>query len=426
MASTGFRARATRLLELTNAANVCVRFRRHAKIAFDSIFKSELTFFSVHEFANRPNDAREMLRIFGPQIQSIGITTERFGPSDGETLKLINNHTASTLKKLHLNHFYFHEDAKPFIHLLFARVQELTLENCHFNNSLQSLITVCDNLTILKLNKNQKWCIDHQFAHLREVKFRSAGYDAATLKRFFLLNPTIQTLEIGDWCTWDVLSSIGRNLPHLVELDIFAKTDRFVDCVFYLGLLKSLKVLKIRFALSEPKVISYLAKAFTKQKMSIEVLRIVGGKMDLDARKSLTIKSIKTLELREVSDITNMDLTELAKRLPDLEVLRLACSKVKINPKGINKILLHAPKLRYLLLISLQRICIIKNDDYQEMLRTVQSRPEEIPLQIAFNFRLSVNVPKEIQTKNRKWLRFGFYPNITTISIEKPNFREVP
>lgn len=127
--------------------------------------------------------------------------------------------------------------------------------------------------------------------------------------------------------------------------------------------------------------ITPLLKALVENKVAIEELQLIAGYLDNEAIKCIVqMKQIKKLKLnRNKGALSDDDLIQLAKELPNLTVLHLKEPPIDVTSTVLKQMLTHAHKLSLLYLESIYTVSI-DVDDYKAMLKTVKSRPEKIKL----------------------------------------------
>lgn len=396
--------------DLTNAADVCVRFKQRAKEAFSVKYKKVSLYF--HEFMEEPNE--ELLCIFGPMIQSLWIEREFGELYDDIVLKWIEEKTTSELKVLKLSKFTI--DGKIDIHSTLANLEKLELDRCNLvsyyyvNKPLLAACIELKTLQIKQTNYRDFKCINQQFPKLEEISLvDSSALNDADLIGFVTLNPTLKKLVIENnhnVKSVEIIRVISQHLRNLVELGIdqcFDKVDKFQRYVLSLSQLNSLETLKINF---NSMSIAPLMEGLATNCVPIENLMLKNGRIDTEAIESMSqLKQMKTLVLNDIDGLSDERFIGLAMTLPQLQKLNLD----GLTAKGISSIALKEmlPYAIKLSLLSFAKECdfLIDVDDYEAILKTVQSRPEKVHLLVKIKgYGGIVDVPEEILAGNREWL----------------------
>lgn len=401
------------LVDLTNAAEVCVRFNEHAKIAFKAKF-TELEITRA-DFSRRI--AKAVLRNFGKLIRSLKVESMALGP-DHEALTLIHLHTSTALTELHLVDFKccMNINLPNAVYALMSQVKQLTLEYCRFHNKLEALLAACNQLSALRI-VGSRWnenAINRRFEQLKEAQFaNNFMLTDFELNEFIELNPTLENLTITE--NYELLSSntiqsISKNLPHLVKLDFEQPSldeddSNFLKNADTLGQLNSLK--SLTFHLNYCDSALPLMRALANGNVPIEHLKLLGGSIHNDSVKFMSqLKKMNIFELNDVDGLTNEMLVELAMEWPEIESFRFVTDIFhNITIAGLKKCVKHAKKLANLTLDGELDSCTIEVIDYEELLEMVKNRPEQVQLTIKIiDAGGVVNVPVSILNENREWL----------------------
>lgn len=309
------------LMDLTKMANVCVRFRHHAKIAFNSIFNGEVKIDYKSEFNKRPEVFESMLRAFGSLINSIEIRLHVVDDDPKKIIQLIHKHIRFNLKKLSLMSYVFNESERHHLDLIFANLKALILYDCFFDKSGKGL-PYCGKLKYLELEATEVNIVQI-FPRLKEVRLLGNQHiDCKSISEFFALNPTIRKLNYKEReIDSEVIGAIGNHLLKLEELEIKISTVIDSDAFSSWNRLRSLKALKIQFKRGS---IGWLMKILSELEIPIESLEIDGGKMDDEAISCLCkIKQIKNLALIRIEHLKNEHFIKFDKELPQLKTLHL-------------------------------------------------------------------------------------------------------
>lgn len=398
-----------KLLDLSVAADVCVRFQFHALQAFKLKYKHAINRAHVAEFKNRPEKFEDMLRNFGSLIHSLAIDQKTLKIDAIDQLKLIGKY-APALKHLTLFNFGVDEyvnDLRP----LFSKLETLSLSSCGFTDGAEELLTPCAELKHLSMD-DFDWdnvCIDHAFPKLEEVHMNGCStVDDAEFKKFIQLNPTLKKLSISgnsELKSASIFQAIGQYSKNLVELEIDQENFErklFQKCALSLGRLGSLKKLTLNnIGLSATPLLKKLAV----KAVPLEHLSLKKGSIDSDAIKSMSeLLKLNHIELENIKNLTDDHVNELAK-LPQLRAVHLEGSTAEdITTVGLRNMLNHAKVLSHLVLKRATNIQIGMND-YSAMLKSVQDRPQKIKLEIEITGDGDkIDVPDEVLSVNREWL----------------------
>lgn len=207
---------------------------------------------------------------------------------------------------------------------------------------------------------------------------------------------------------------IGKHLIYLIELEFdeclssINKDDQ--EDVQFLSSLKSLKVLKLNFYWFS---VTPLMESLAANNIPIVHLVLRKGSVDIKAIKGISkLKQIKILEMTKTSNMTDDYLIELAKELPQLIELHLEITilwKFNLSTTGITKAISHANSLSFLKL-KIANTIKIELDDYNDMLKSVMTRPERTKLVIDIASKaIEDNVPRSILHQNCDRLTINLY-----------------
>lgn len=390
--------------DLTNAANVCVRFNELAKTVFSDKFKQ----LNLNECSHE--EAKNSLMTFGSLAESIDYkskyATVPEGGYDGEILNMIAQYCNLVLKKLTINAFNFNGELPNDVtfDVALSKLEILSLNNCHLQKSLKKLVSACGELKVLYIHGCLQRAADesdqcfpqfNEFNQLEEL-YLSNAYRLTNqfLCRIIASNSTIKKLSIVGQLDYllpsnpsKIFDIIAQKLPHLLEFDFRIKplkprfTEGFSELMRCLGCLKSLKVLKLDlipyglyYGCSVKKLSSILIE---NDGITLEHLELINARIDTKAVEDIEImKQLKVLSLFEIIGLTDEHLIQLAKGLGStLEALHLHGSTTyNLTTNGLKNMLPLAKKLSLLTLKP--TTMTIDVDDYKTMLATVQERPE--------------------------------------------------
>lgn len=408
------------LVDLTNAANVCVRFNLQARTVFSTKYQRlDLIEYAIEK-------AKNIIQTFGSLAHSIDIkafpesVTDYgdgniiFDPKDySEILSMIDSCCTPVLRELKLIEYDF-EDTHYNEKLhgsAFNTLEKLIFQNCQLTSNVKSLLALCHELKSLEFNKccwsYEDVCV-LKYEKLEELRLvKKTEFDDRTLKRFVILNPNLKKLsfvELGerDISVSKTLQSIAENLPNLLELEFEQCTysNDFAKSLRHFPKLTSLKVLKMDLTTI---TVKQLCDVLTSNDTPIEYLRLNFGKIDKHAIESISqMKKLKILKFYG-TDCTDDDLMELAKGLGhQLEELGLLWSTAqKVTTIGLKKLLPFAKKLSHFNINS--DTITIDLDDYKAMLDVIKKRPEKRSLLLELSGQTShvhVHVPKTMLLEN--------------------------
>lgn len=420
------------LIDLTNAAGVCVRFKEHAEIAFKAKHsKLEIT---NAVFSRRV--AKAVLQNFGKLIRSLNVESMMLGP-DHEAFTLMHQHTGTALTEFQLSDFDFRmkNNLQNAVFSLLSKVKLLTLYECEFHGKLKDMLAICNQLNTLRMiggNWNGN-AINSHFPQLKEAEFTEnmGTLNDARFNQFTELNPQLEKLTIGDNgdFTSKSIHSIGMNLLHLIELEIdeeFSDDSNFHKHSETLARLNSLKVLKLKLNGNSA---TPLLRALANQNVPIEHLKFEEGSIDMDGIKHLSqLKKMKHFTVNEVYGLTDKNVVQLAMEWPEIETLCFGSKEsCNITTVALKNMVKHAKKLSDLTLNGSMHSCSIGASDYEALLKMVKNRREQdqLTIKITSTGDSVVNVPDSILSENRKWLTIEeFNAELTDISYDSDDFEQ--
>lgn len=374
------------LMDLMNAAQVCVRFNQQAKETFAAKYKvCNLDFDSMKYKRITIHQADDMLRLFGEMIHTLKVD-QFFIETEIPILRIASRY-CTALKELELTNFTWFPNLKK-IRPIFKHLEKLHLNHCKFSNTLRNLSNVCMELKSLRLNGcDMLSCkgIINQFVKLEDAQFNECiDLDGCAVESFIEMNSNLIKFSMtqnGEWMSTRHIHSIGQNLNHLLELEIDEEIYYMDKQIMQnLSQLDKLKVLKLNF---NELAVTPLLKSFVEKEVPIEYLKLINGAIDSETIDYISkMKGVKTLELiQSDGEITDEHLIQLTKELPQLSELYVKDPPTDITTIGLKKMLPHANKLSLLHLESVHSISI-DVDDYKAMLETVKRRPEKVKLLI--------------------------------------------
>lgn len=391
------------LPDLVNVAEVCVHFNEQAKKTFVTSKYKRLVF-TGSEFDDKPNMMRKVMRHFGANIQSLCIESKP--RADDYLLQaLLDFCTTDELKELRLELFHIQEES-PNLGPLFARLEKLEMVHCTMRIKLNQSMADCLLMRSLRFEScnmdDDDECIGRAFVDLDEAHFSHTNFNAEIVGHFIVSNPTITKLSIVQ--TVDemrALQVIGQHLPNLRELEIVESNykSNFEEDVLAIAPLTSLNVLKLHFNWVKA---APLLSALVTNKVALEHLAMDNVWLDNSAAESICqMTQMKVLHVNNGRDLTKEHLLDMVKALPELHELRLL-NAVAIDVTALKNIVNNAGKLKSMKLRSCGDFTI-DIDDYNQMLYTVQSRPNKMNLLIEIESDGNmVKVANEILLEHRQ------------------------
>lgn len=409
------------LVDLVNAAQVCVRFNQHAQQVFSSKHR-DVVINERSSIFNRSMNHDERLQILGSMLEnfSSSIRSLTISPvcgrfdndTHGQTLQLIEKHAASHLKELKLVGFQFRT---KLVQSTFSHIENLQLIRCSMNNNQKGTMATAENLKVLHIEASdwKQRLINLRFDTVKEIHLiRNSKLSNFQLSHFVATCPSLNKLVIKEnegINSVGVIRLIGQRLPNLVELELDQEftLNQFQKTVENLSQLKSLKSLKLNF---NDLAIAPLMKGLVANKVPIEQLTLKVGSISNDAIEAISqLKQIKSLELIDMDDLKSVHMIDLVKNLPLLQHFTLeGTSGDELDCTTLMNIVAHGTKLSNIDLTSIDYILTIHDEDYKTMLKSVQNRPEKLQLTIEVSSRGTViEFDEELLEKNRDWLNIN-------------------
>lgn len=397
------------LVDLSAAADVCVRFQLHATEAFKSMYKHTLKIDQNSTFKRHPDTFEVCLRNFGQLIHSLTIDHHILKTNPVGILETINK-CAPALKDLELCHFEVSCSVDD-VHLLFVQLEKLSLLHCTFTNGAEKLLASCAELKRLHV-LNGDWdnsCIDRTFPQLEEVDLiECSTIDDAEFKRFISMNPALKKLSLRGNCelTANSIHPISE-LTSLVELQIedldIGSSLKFLKGTMNLSQLHSLQKLTLN---NNGLTLTPLLAKLAENAVPLEHLSLKFGSINSNGiQKMSELMKLNAIEFENIEHLTDNHIIELAKELPQLRAVHLTgWSARNITTGGVRTMLEHAGMLSHLVLKRASKIQIDQND-YRAMLQTIHNRREKIKLTIELTGSGDkVNVSDELMATNRNRL----------------------
>lgn len=399
------------VVDLSSAAEVCVRFREHAIIAFKSEYKQSLDADYGSEFMQHPDQFEVCLRNFGKEIHSLNINCDILRIKSINILKMINNHMPA-LKHLKLHNFYV-SDKVQCVHPLFAKLQTLSLNDCHFAFGAEQLLVPCTQLKQLCIDGTD-WdnnCIGRSFPQLEEFQLSACEtIDGKEFKTFIECNSALKKLSVRDNDELESSSVVQwiAGLKNLVELeidvDVRKHLSKFVKCSLHLSELQSLQKLTLN---NNCHNVTPLLTKLAEKAVPLTYFALKHGDIDSKGiQKMAELQKLNTIVLEDIDDLKDDHMVELAKGLPQLRAVHLLGSTAEnITTNGLRTMLKNTNTLSHLILKEASSIASIDNYDYRAMLKTVQDRPKQMKVSIELSGDGDkLQVSHQLMTANQEWL----------------------
>lgn len=405
------------LIDLTNVADVCVRFNTVAKEVFSSKFantiisddsKSHIDYFELNF-----NSAEKLLRNFGQLMLSLEIKGQPFLNMEAFFLKLIGYYCSSSLQKLSLSKFRIKTKSQKFSTLMkrlfrchskfsqrerycvqidnrckfpqFANLRELYLNECQINTL--DMFSKCKKLSFFRMHRCSFSFITNPLMQLRTANLEEVHFTynnqmlRCEINSFLKSMPTIRKLALRlSYNTVDDLSvifrKVAKHLPRLEHLEFSVNRNSELNkCTKYLGQLKYLEVLKIKLNLYKECKCTMLLQTLVENSIPIKQLSIEDTLIDVAAIEQLVqLKGIQILKMNHVDGLNDEHLIKIGQEMPELQELHLQkFSKTKITSTGLNEMLQFANNLILLKLGPNPRFTF-DADDYKAMSKTLKNR----------------------------------------------------
>lgn len=411
------------LLDLTSAANVCIRFNEQAKSVFSTKFKKKL---NLNECSHQ--EAINSLQTFGALAQSIDVKSKTSNLSksrheneiltaiavcctDAEEAALNNAEVSSNLKELILREFHFIIELPLYIKFdkALSKLERLSLDACYVRDNLNPVLSACAEMRAIHMQScflrcdSYFWPKLHKLDELQLIDVASLDY--RSINGIVAMNPKLKKFSlVHRYMNWKkTLPSIVGKLRNLLEMELKVQVlvnDDFAEGIRCLGRLRSLKVLKIKLGSQSA---APLYDVITRNALPIEHMQLIDGKIDTGIINAMAeMKHLKVLELDNIGGLTDEHMIELANGLGSrLEKLLLnGDTAEELTTIGLKKMLKSATKLSLLTLESTK--ITIDAHDYKTILGTLQKRQENVKLVIEITgVRGQIDVSDSIQMENR-------------------------
>lgn len=373
-----------RLKDLSNAADVCIRFKNAANWVFKTKFKwLEFDVIRYDDYIYMRQDADSIMeelkenvfRNFGPLMCSLGrIDNEK-------VLELVSRYCVdkSNLKALHFFGVNITKNIVERFRNVFKQLNQLRFDYIKFDTNVSDLFPICTDLDDLwfwtRSDPNAKVILDNLLiSNLKlkkiNIQMRNTEFNSSESFRSYLRAPS----ELN----------IGFNHQYLSKFSML--NDLTLDFSY--------------------QIVSPVLKNLVENKIPINRLYLSKGVMYHDGFESICqMNQMNQLDLSSICspDLNENHLIELSKNLPDLREMRLNQCSIKANADSLKRMISHLNKLKSLR-IGVQPETKIELNDYNTMLEIVKNRPVKTHLEIIMRGdNVNVDVPEEIRKKNRAW-----------------------
>lgn len=391
------------LLDLTNIANVCIKFNEEAKTVYAIRHKKiDLSKWSRKNGIN-------ILQTFGSLTQSIKVTSGNNVYIDGkyetEIISTINRYCTPSLSELTLYDFWFSLEVSSMTNNMnlssLHKLTKLSLYDCIISQRTYDLISLCVELQVLYVENCIHDYIYHipKLDHLNEVRWidtpdvygKINGQYHGYIPHILGISSAITKLSLigykfGVTEPAEMAEIIAQNLPNLRELDLtirkMMKYNVFLKTIEHLGRLSSLKVFKLDLngQMATPLNVDLLSNAST-----IEYLKLSNGEINTKTVDSISqMKYLKILEFDDIKGLSDEHMIIFTNGLgSQLETLWLKSWTAKnLTIIGLERML---PFLKKLSMHTLESTKIIYHVDVNKLMRyTFQKRPENMTLFFEF------------------------------------------
>lgn len=402
-----------KLKDLTNAADVCNRFKECAEDAFSHNYKT----------VNLDPEDTNILINFGKLIRSLNIDFNRFSPFISRyyrqkfiTLGMINEYTCHKLEELSILGMRFDTTLNLINPSLFVNLKHVELKDCYYPN-LNELLNICPKLEILKIEScsDIKNCLNQRFEQLKEFHLVHSVRNVESINTFIITNPSLTKLKlVNSTANMRSIRLIGQHLHRLLELELLDlafeegnwETIGMEASLQILSNLNSLMVLKLKLKFDEPWSIAPLLNELATNQSPLEMVLVGNAKITAAAIESMSqLKQLNMIQLDDVNGLTNDHVIQLSKELPHLQHFCLeGHSGENITGTALKTMIRYSKKLSRIEISKTDSVSI-NASDYFAMLEIIQNRPERIQLSIILTGHGDiVNVPDEILAQNREYL----------------------
>lgn len=372
-----------KLLDLCNAAEVCVRFRNAANRAFMRNFKS-MNLLEIradcNEIPMRLGQLQPMieklqesvLRNFGPLIHSLtGIETER-------TLKLIDRYCVDKSNNLKELEFWVMKITRKVVERfrnVFKNLTKLTFHKTKIDKDIDDFFPLC--------------------TELEHLYFGPSNETGELLNNLLISNPKLTKLSVST-----VLFEDERPLDEYLR-----KPSKLGVCFNYQYLTNFRMLVELDMDFGYQFVTPVL-KLLVEHNSPIRNLCLVEGVMDIEVFETLSqMKQISHLYLYTMYSLylNENHLVKLIKELPELQKLSLSECSIEATTNSLKRMISCGKKLKSIE-IEAKPETKIELNEYNTMLEIVKSRNLPYGLEIEIS-GAKIEVPKDILLKNSSFFK---------------------
>lgn len=327
------------IMSLCQLATVCIRFRSIAETAFYKRFK----YLEYRDVQYNRSLFRRVLCRFGHLIYSIydGCCFIRCKEEiDAYAIAVYCTH----IKELTI---YGGTIDCGMSKQLFARLRALKLVLCEFIGDANLLFSKCRKLEELVI-RHASDCVflERKFPKLRGLVFDTSHLGTETLLKLLKLNPRVSRLLTSIQLNDQIIFGLLKHTKYMEKIRFFSDimttttiTPKYTKEVFIQ--LSSLRLLQILILEKNSEIynnsLSLLMKAISERRTPIKFIYLRKFSISPEVIRSFTyVKSITVLNIHEVQQCTDDDLSNLVKGLPSLVTLVLLFGNTLNNPVSMN------------------------------------------------------------------------------------------
>lgn len=371
--------------DLWSIANVSSHFAVIARTQF-AIRNTSINLKAMR-FENMAN-LRFFLAIFGTHIVSLQVPLPNLLQSADEfelqhdIQESIVHYCSGTLTELTLAHFTI-KRAKMW-QPLFAGLRKLRLHRCRFTDQFIQMLACCVELEQMDWNTSTidiNWSLRFPLPKLKIFRVNEVvGITTHTMTTFLQLNPQLKEIGVTKCIGIDhqIFAEISRNVQLIEHISYMGSLcSKFHDGML---VLRQLKTLKIDCKNNEkiPRVFS----KFTAAGIWLEHLDLASCVSSERLLENISrMKTMKSLGLFSISGMKIRHLLNVIGKLENLTHLRIV-ECIGLNTEGLLQIVRVAKKLQQLQFHSHVHKLVIEDDVRDQLLATVQQRPDRVPLHI--------------------------------------------
>lgn len=397
------------LWDLVSVADVCPRFAQIAQERFAKMYKTV----DFNDLVLKQVDAGTALT--GKQIQSFfkhfgsliaELNISYYDPSHlrlitpSEILLLMVTHCSGSLEVLKLRRTNFNIYGNGFLmtsHSQFARLKNLSMFHCVFNDVFMRSLANCTQLTKLKivgkyygevpLNEFDFTLPALTTISLKNVK--NVGYE--NLRQILQRHPQLNRITISECGVQpQILNDIIQHVPNVEKLS-FIENGRynwngFETQLMLLARLSSLKKLNIDTSGLTPR---FMLNQMVTANVRLDHLGVYDSVADSELAGAIgAMKTLRSLRFKNVSDLNKSHLLGMVELLPQLIKLDVRSSDCRLSAFELMNIIRKAPKLQE---IDLKNEKIRLDDKmFKSLVQTVSTRGPPFPLKITSSRHSSI------------------------------------